>query len=79
MGEIGCNGTDFRASLQIQNWGESPQPLLPGALGMGWHALGKIHLGELPSPSKAEIKHTKNGVALGLKYLLRGVYPGLFC
>lgn len=64
MGEIGSNGTDSWASLQIQTWGESPQPLLQGALGNGWHAPGKILRGELPSPSKAEIKQTKNGVAL---------------
>lgn len=77
MGEIGCNGTDFRASLQIQSWGEIPKPLLPGTLGKGWHAPGRVHRGELPFSSKAEIKQTKNGVALGLKCTLIGVYPGL--
>lgn len=34
-GEIGSNGTDFRASLQIRSRDIAPQAVLPGALGRG--------------------------------------------
>lgn len=53
MGEIGCNGTDFRASLQIQSWGESPQPLLPGASGDGLACTREDSSGRTAIPFKS--------------------------
>lgn len=58
-GEIGSNGTRFRAWLQIRSRGLRPPLLLRGPEGEGGIAPGKAPAGRLPSPSKAEIAQTK--------------------